>query len=566
MGDASTMIRAVDCPKCHAENPVDATQCVKCEDSLVIACLEVVSGRAPERVLPLRPRSYTLGRSHDNELVISEPSVSKHHARLRYEGGQFAIEDRESLHGIFVNGARIAGKTTLVSGGDVVLGNVRMCFTAGGADALTERDVRLPWIEHQQLLLSLVQVINSTLELDAVLDKVLEALVRVTAAERGFLLLPGEGSPTIGGLVLRLGRRRDGTQLPLENPGLSSSVVRRAVQTQELVATSNAAADPTLSTAESIIQRKLRSILCVPLCSPRLRPEDTAPRAGVLGALYVDNPTNSVSFSDEVLSAAEALSRHAAISIENAQLFENVRGTLEELKRTQKQLVQSEKLATIGQMASAIVHELNTPLTYIMGCVELMLSQEMLAGQAERLQQIQVGAERIEGLAQNLLTFSRPASEERHPVAINAVVERSLELCRYQILKAGVAFETELPPQTPLVLGIANQLEMALINLIVNALYAMGRGGKLQVRAGKKDDHVEISVTDNGCGIPVSIRGRIFQPFVTTRPEGQGTGLGLSTVLRIVERHDGRIDFTTEEGRGTTFQIRLPALADAPAS
>jgi signal transduction histidine kinase len=542
---------------------VDATQCARCEDSLVVACLEVVSGRAPERVLPLRPRSYTVGRSHDNDLVISEPSVSKRHAQLRYEDGQFAIEDRESLHGVYVNGAKIAGKTTLVSGGDVVLGNVRLCFTAGGSDALTERDVRLPWIEHQQLLLSLVQVINSTLELDAVLDKVLEALVRVTGAERGFLLLASDGSPTIGGLTLRLGRRRDGTQLPLEDPGLSSSVVRRAVQTQELVATSNATADPTLGSAESIIQRKLRSILCVPLCSPRLRPEDTAPRAGVLGALYVDNPTNSVSFSDEVLAAAEALSRHAAISIENAQLFENVRGTLEELKRTQKQLVQSEKLATIGQMASAIVHELNTPLTYIMGCVELMLSQEMLEGQPERLQQIQVGAERIEGLARNLLTFSRPGTEERHPVAIKAVVERSLELCRYQILKAGVAFETEMPPDLPLVMGIANQLEMALINLIVNALYAMGRGGRLEVRAERAGTEVEISVKDNGCGIPISIRDRIFQPFVTTRPEGQGTGLGLSTVLRIVERHEGRIDFATEEGKGTTFKIRLPALADA---
>jgi signal transduction histidine kinase len=545
---------------------VDATHCARCEDSLVVACLEVVSGRAPERVLPLRPRSYTVGRSHDNDLVISEPSISKRHAQLRYEDGQFAIEDRESLHGVYVNGAKIAGKTTLVSGGDVVLGNVRLCFTAGGSDALTERDVRLPWIEHQQLLLSLVQVINSTLELDAVLDKVLEALIRVTGAERGFLLLASDGSPAIGGLTLRLGRRRDGTQLPLEDPGLSSSVVRRAVQTQELVATSNATADPTLSSSESIIQRKLRSILCVPLCSPRLRPEDTAPRAGVLGALYVDNPTNSVSFSDEVLAAAEALSRHAAISIENAQLFENVRGTLEELKRTQKQLVQSEKLATIGQMASAIVHELNTPLTYIMGCVELMLSQEMLEGQPERLQQIQVGAERIEGLARNLLTFSRPASEERHPVAIKAVVERSLELCRYQILKAGVAFETQMPPDLPLVMGIANQLEMALINLIVNALYAMGRGGRLEVRAARVDSQVEVSVTDNGCGIPMSIRDRIFQPFVTTRPEGQGTGLGLSTVLRIVERHEGRIDFTTEEGKGTTFKIRLPALADAAAS
>jgi signal transduction histidine kinase len=429
---------------------------------------------------------------------------------------------------------------------------------------MTERDVRLPWIEHQQVLLSLVQVINSSLELDAVLDKVLEGVIRVTGAERGFLLLANdESGPLVGGLTVRVGRRRDGTRLPMEDPGLSSSVVRRAVQTQELVATSNAFDDPTLGTAESIIQRKIRSIVCVPLRSARMRPEDTAPRAGVLGALYVDNPTTSVSFSDEVLSAVEALTRHAAISIENAQLFESVRGTLEELRRTQKQLVQSEKLATIGQMASAIVHELNTPLTYIMGCVELMLSQEMLAGQAERLQQIQLGAERIEGLARNLLTFSRPASEEKTPVSPNAVVERSLELCRYQILKAGVAVENALAPDIPHVLGVSNQLEMALINLIVNALYAMNRGGRLQVTTRRLDGGVEIAVADNGCGIPEAIRGKLFQPFVTTRPEGQGTGLGLSTVLRIVERHQGRIDFTSEEGSGTTFRITLPASPPA---
>ena len=556
----------MDCPKCNAHNPDDATQCVKCEDSLVIACLEVVSGRAPERVMLLRTRTYTLGRSHDNDLVISEPSVSKFHALLRYNDGQFSVEDRESLHGVYVDGTRVT-KAPLASGGELVFGNVRLRFTAGGADAMTERDVRLPWIEHQQLLLSLVQVINSSLELDAVLDKVLDGLMRVTGAERGFLLLADDGSgPVVGGLHMRLGRRRDGTPLPLEDPGLSSSVIRRAVQSQELVATSNAAADPMLGTAESIIQRKLRSIVCVPLRSARLRPEDTAPRAGVLGALYVDNPTTSVNFSDEVLAACEALTRHAAISIENAQLFESVRGTLEELRRTQKQLIQSEKLATIGQMASAIVHELNTPLTYIMGCVELMLSSgEMLAGQAERLQQIQVGAERIEALARNLLTFSRPATEEREPVAVSAVVERSLELCRYQILKAGVAAETELAPDLPKVLGIANQLEMALINLVVNALHAMPRGGRLQVRAGREGDQVEISVTDNGCGIPAAIRGKIFQPFVTTRPEGQGTGLGLSTVLRIVERHEGHIDFTSEEGRGTTFRIRLPVAQEVRA-
>src|SRR5581483_8174137 len=108
---------------------------------------------------------------------------------------------------------------------------------------------------------------------------------------------------------------------------------------------------------------------------------------------------------------------------QNAQLFESVHGTLEELRQAQRQLLQSEKLATIGQMASAIVHELNTPLTYITGCVELMQADQLLPGQMDRLRQIQVGAEKIESLTRNLLALGRPASEERQLVSPNAVVE-----------------------------------------------------------------------------------------------------------------------------------------------
>jgi signal transduction histidine kinase len=527
---------------------------------MVVANIEV-SGRAPERLLLLRPRSYTLGRSHDNDLVLSEPSVSKNHAVIDFANGRFSITDQGSLHGVFVGGTKVQS-APLTKSGEVVIGNVRLRFMTGAPEVMTDSDVHLPWIEHQQLLLSLVQAINSSLEMDEVLGRVLEGLMRVTAAERGYLLLADAGSgPVVAGLTLRLGRRRDGTALPLDDPGIiSTSVVRRAVQTQDLVATSNASIDPSLASSDSVIQRKLRSIVCVPLRSPRMRPEDTAPGAGVLGALYVDNPTTSISFSDEVLSAAEALTRHAAMAIENAQLFESMRTTLDELKRTQKQLVQSEKLATIGQMASAIVHELNTPLTYIMGCVELMLGQNLLPGQQERLGQIQIGADRIQGLAKNLLTFSRPASEERRPVCPNAVIERSLELCRYQILKAGVAVDSSLAPDPPKILGVANQLEMAVINLIVNALFAMARGGHLHVATRRLDSHVELSVADDGCGIPEAIREKIFQPFITTRPEGQGTGLGLSTVLRIVERHGGRVAFDTEQGKGTTFRLTLPAI------
>jgi signal transduction histidine kinase len=552
----------VECPSCSAANGPDAVRCIACDDVLTVASLVVVGGRLPERVFFLRPRRYSVGRSHQSDLVLSEPSVSKTHAWMHYENGQFSIEDRDSLHGVYLNTSKVK-KAALTPGCEIALGNVRLRFTLGGSDSITDSDVRLPWIEHQQLLLSLVQAINASLDINEVLERVLDALMRVTAAERGFLLLVDDGGagPMIGGLTVRVGRRRDGGSIALEDPGLSSSVIRRALDTGEIVATSDAAADPKLADSESIIHRKLRSIVCIPLRPVRLdKGDDTASgRSNVLGALYVDNPTTSVPFSEDALAAGSALARHAALSIHNARLFESERNRLEELRQTQRQLLQSEKLATIGQMASAIVHELNTPLTYIIGCVELMLAGSLLPGQEERLRQVQVGAEKIESLTKNLLAFSRPASEERKPVAVNSVVERSLELCRYQTIKGGVRVEKKLEPELPPISGIAAQLEMALINLIVNGVHSMGQGGVLTVTTRRVDKTIEVLVGDTGCGIPLAIRDTLFQPFVTTRAEGQGTGLGLSTVARVIDQHQGKIDFTTEIGKGTTFRVVLPA-------
>ncbi len=179
------------------------------------------------------------------------------------------------------------------------------------------------------------------------------------------------------------------------------------------------------------------------------------------------------------------------------------------------------------------------------------------------LSSIARGAERIKSLAHSLLAFSRPSQEEPAPLCPNELVERSLELCHYQILKGGVQLEKSLAADLPRVLGVSNQLEMALINLIVNAVHAMaGKGaGRLAVNSALRGQEVEIAVSDTGSGIPEEIQHKIFEPFVTTKPEGQGTGLGLSTVLMVVERHQGRISFSTTPGAGTTFRILLPALA-----
>jgi signal transduction histidine kinase len=194
-----------------------------------------------------------------------------------------------------------------------------------------------------------------------------------------------------------------------------------------------------------------------------------------------------------------------------------------------------------------------------MGNLELLEAQELSDPQREMLASVERGADRLKTLAQSLLAFSRPSQEEMSPLNPNDLIERSLELCRYQIVKAGVELEKELAPGLPEVMGVSSQLEMALINLTVNALHAMaGKGGHLKLRSALKGDEVEIAVSDEGPGIPESIRQTLFEPFVTTKPEGKGTGLGLSNVLMVVERHQGRIDFTTAPEEGTTFRITLP--------
>jgi signal transduction histidine kinase len=194
-----------------------------------------------------------------------------------------------------------------------------------------------------------------------------------------------------------------------------------------------------------------------------------------------------------------------------------------------------------------------------MGNLELLELQDLSANQREMLSSISRGADRIRALAKRLLAFSSPAREEMAPLAVNDVVERSLELCQYQIANGRVSLVRQHAPELPRVMGVSNQLELALINLVVNAVHAMGdKGGALTVATRRRGDDVEISVSDEGPGIPEHIRGSLFEPFVTTKPEGKGTGLGLSTVLMVVERHDGRVDFDTSEGRGTTFRVTLP--------
>ncbi len=547
------------CPKCARPNEPEADRCTACGVALAVATLEVSQGDLPEKIFFLKPRNYSVGRARTNELVVTEPSISKNHARIVYVDGRFFVEDLASTHGVYVDGLRV-DRALLKSGSELQLGSVTLRF-ASLADSSGVQTGQFPWIEQQQLLLSLVQALNSTLVLSEVLEHVLEGVMRITRAERGFILLTEDAAgedttASLAGLRLRLGRRRDGE--PLREPqGISTSVVRQAIEKGETIATGNALADPKLALADSIAVLSLRTIVCVPLRSHRVA--EGAPGAAMLGAIYVDNPETSSAFSQDSLATVEALARHAALAIENAQLFERERQKSQELQLAQHKLLQAEKLVTIGRMATGIAHELNTPLTYIMGNLDLLQqSHDMPEPQQEMIRSIGRGAERIGNLTQSLLAFSRPSNEQPQPLDVNQVIDHALELCHYHILKGGIRLQKRLQTNLPKLVGVGGQLEMAFINLIVNAIHAMDGEGALTVTSERSGKEIEIRIADTGPGIPEDIRGRLFEPFVTTKAEGEGTGLGLSTVLMLVERHHGRIDFTSEPKRGTTFRILLP--------
>jgi len=233
------------------------------------------------------------------------------------------------------------------------------------------------------------------------------------------------------------------------------------------------------------------------------------------------------------------------------------------LKQLEAQILHSEKLASLGQMAASIAHELNNPLTAISSYAQILLRQQPppLSKNQERLKRILEEANRIEGLIQNLMSYARPSAGETGPVPVGEVIKQALTLSRYEVSRGEVSIETRIPEDLPLVWGVKDQLQQVFINLLTNASYACGEkgGGRVVITAGKgKAEMVEVRVSDTGIGIKPEHLDKIFDPFFTTKPEGKGTGLGLSVVKEIIHRHRGEIRMESRPGEGTEFTVSLP--------
>jgi two-component system, NtrC family, sensor kinase len=227
------------------------------------------------------------------------------------------------------------------------------------------------------------------------------------------------------------------------------------------------------------------------------------------------------------------------------------------LEATQLQLIQSEKLASIGQLTAGIVHDVKNPFAVIMGMSEV-LSEDDKIDEATRhgLKVIRESAIKGNTIVSDLLKFARQSKPEMRSMDIRETVQTSMRLTAYLTRKYNTV--ADLPESSLIVTYDAQQIEQVLINMIHNAVQAMPNSGSLRIGLKKIEDTAQISIQDSGNGISPEHLKRIFDPFFTTKPEGEGTGLGLSVSYGIIANHHGKIDVESEVGKGTTFTIVLP--------
>jgi signal transduction histidine kinase/CheY-like chemotaxis protein len=348
-------------------------------------------------------------------------------------------------------------------------------------------------------------------------------------------------------LVLRVATEPALSALHRPRLRVGESLTGRVVADNEPLAVTDVAADERYDASHRQIARALgvRAFLGVPV-----RAAESAP----LGVLYVYSRRRR-RFDPDDVSLLSALADQTAVTLTQSRLSA-------ERRQAEEALRQSEKLATMGQLLAGVAHELNNPLTVILGFAGLLAPRLAGTDLEGPSRQITAAAERCARIVGNFLALARKRSLERKRVALNEVVAGAVELLGYPLKVDAITVEMDLEADLPVLWADPHQLQQVLVNLLTNAHHALRQSPVRRLTVSTRHDaagrRLLLQVADTGPGIPPEVQARIFEPFFTTKPVGEGTGLGLSLCQSIVESHGGAIRVASTPGAGTVFTVELP--------
>ena len=403
---------------------------------------------------------------------------------------------------------------------------------------------------HLRILHTVAEAVSRTLDVEGVLRTALDALTHVTGHEISSVHLLSEDG---GHLHLR-GDRGLSDRLRAINRVLpiGEGVIGRVAATGTTMTFADISSSPSLfPPAQAVVQHDgIRGFVCVPVHS----------RGRILGTLSLGRQTD-VPFEEPEIALLEATADQVGIALDNARLYSESVRQLEELRLKQAQLVHAEKLSAVGELASGVAHEINNPLTTILGQAQLLADRRDITPHVrDRIKIIADEASRAARIVQNLLLFARHYPPERRPCTLSEQALRVLELKTYQLEQDKIRVVTEFG-ECPPVWADENQIQQVLLNLVQNAHQAMAshaNEGVLTVRIYTTDTHAIIEVLDTGPGLSPDVLPRLFHPFFTTKPPGEGSGLGLSVSYGIVAEHQGRLRVENRPAGGAVFTVELP--------
>ena len=394
-------------------------------------------------------------------------------------------------------------------------------------------------------------VAAQSFDLDEILNLTLRQVVTLFGAESGTVYLSDTDSPTYRRRAAWGPRSRDKVR-PAEisfAEGFGDLVIRSRAE----VVTAEYLPHLPANVAEFMRSDAERSWIWI-LFWAKDSPVGLMGLCSHLGYQYSSNDENLL----------VAISRQLATTIEKVRLYEETCRAYEDLRKTQEQLLQSEKMSAVGQLIAGVAHELNNPLTAILGYAQLLETEGLNPRAQDFVSKLFKQAQRTHRVVQNLLSFARQRKPQRDDVDVRKVLEETLALRDYDLKINNIKVESNLPTEPAMVVADPHQIEQVFLNIINNAVDAIletGRNGSLKIRVSTQNGHVCTQFSDDGAGIKDP--KRIFDPFYTTKNVGKGTGLGLSICYGIVKEHGGDITASNNPEGGAIIEVRLPAAVAA---